>query len=88
MALVARRGSLVLEKFGTDMATLVEHIAAGIHTGLVRDGWLPKDLAACQRKGETVDEMLWRFAHERANNIAGGIKADHDLAAELEAVAA
>lgn len=67
----------------TDMATLVAHIADGIHAGLVRDGWLPKDLAACQRTTETVDEMLWRFARERANNITFGIQAETEMAAEL-----
>ena len=66
-----------------DMAALIKSIAEGIHCGLVRDGWLPADLAACQRPSETADAMRWRFALERARNIAAYIKAESDLAAEL-----
>jgi len=75
-------------KLTVDMASLIEQIAEGIHTGLVRDGWLPKDLAACQRKPETVDEMLWRFARERAKNIVSPIAAEAMMADELESEAA
>lgn len=73
-----------------DTDSLIEQIAAGIYAGLNRDGWLPADLAACQRPNETVSDMRMRFALERAKNIAMPIMFEAEMAAEdaQESVAA
>ncbi len=62
-----------------ELAAIIENMLA---SGMARDNWLPADLAACQRKGESITDMRQRFAHERANNIRTIVEVEAQLAAE------
>lgn len=62
-----------------ELAAIIESM---LTSGMARDNWLPANLAACQREGETVDQMRARFAHERANNIRTIVEVEAQLASE------